>query len=90
MTPREGVYSNHQSTVITGGWPNRHITFIVVKKSLIYSLSCSIYGICEGRGLVENVIWRGGWLKTSEYHYMGGGGLKLLKKRHMIFERFLN
>jgi len=38
--------------------------------------------------LVENVIWgRGGWLKTSEYHHMGVGDLKLLKNRHMIFER---
>jgi len=26
-------------------------------KSIIYSLFCSIYGIYEGRGLVENVIW---------------------------------
>jgi len=40
-------------------WPNRHITFIVAKKSLIYSLFCSIYGICGERG----------WLKTS----YGGG-----------------
>jgi len=27
-------------------WPNRHITFVVVKKSLISSLFCSIYDIC--------------------------------------------
>jgi len=47
-----------------GIWPNRHVTFIVAKKSLIYSLSCSIYGICGGEG----------WLKTSEYRHMGGGG----------------
>jgi len=39
-----------------GGWPNRHITFIVAKKSLIYSLFCSIYGILGEKGLVENVI----------------------------------
>jgi len=31
----------------------------------------------------------GGWLKTSEYRHMGGGGLKLLKNRGMIFESFL-
>jgi len=31
----------------------------------------------------------GGWQKTSEYHVMGKGGLKLLKNRHMIFERSL-
>jgi len=29
----------------------------------------------------------GGWLKTSEYHHMWGGGLKLHKKCHVIFER---
>jgi len=39
-----------------GGWANRHITFMVIKKALIYSLFCSIYGIYEGRVLVENVI----------------------------------
>jgi len=39
-----------------GGWPNRHITFIMAKKRLIYSLFCSIYSICGGRMLVENVI----------------------------------
>jgi len=33
--------------------------------------------IC-GEGLVENVIWGKGWLKTSEYHHTRGGGLKLL------------
>jgi len=42
------------------GWPNHHIiTFILAKKSFIYSLFCSIYGICGERG----------WLKTS----YGGG-----------------
>jgi len=30
-----------------------------------------------------------GWLKMSEYSHMGEAGLKLLKNRHMIFERFL-
>jgi len=35
MTLREGVCSNRQSTVILGGggWPNRHITFVVAKKA---------------------------------------------------------
>jgi len=35
MTLREGVCSNRQSIVIweEGIWPNRHITFTVVKKS---------------------------------------------------------
>jgi len=32
---------------------------------------------------------REGWLKTSGYRHMKGGGLKLLKNRHMIFELFL-
>jgi len=34
-------------------------------------------------GLQKNAIWcdmwKGGWLKTSEYRCMGGGALKLLK-----------
>jgi len=29
----------------------------VAEKGLIHSSSCSIFGICGGRGLVENVIW---------------------------------
>jgi len=60
-------------------WANRHITFIVAKKSLIYNLFFSIYGICGeggwlitpwgvGRGLAENV-------RIPSY---GRGGLKLL------------
>jgi len=60
-----------------GVWPNCHITFLVVKKSLIYSILCSIYGTCGRRGL----------LKTS---YGGGGaGWKRQEYCHMIFERFL-
>jgi len=52
----------------------------------MYSFSCSIYGICGG--LVENVIWRRkGWLKTSEYRYMGEGSKIAQKICHMIFER---
>jgi len=31
----------------------------------------------------------GGWLKRQITVIYGGGGLKLLKKRYMIFERFL-
>jgi len=37
--------------------------------------------------MVENIIWGKGWLKTSEYRYIGGRGSKIaLKNRHMIFE----
>jgi len=59
MTLREGVCLNRQSTIIWGrrGRLNRHAIFIVAKKSLIYSLFCSIFGICVGRVLVENVVW---------------------------------
>jgi len=41
-----------------------------------------------GSGLVENVIWGEGvgW-KVRIPSKRGGGCLKLLKKRHMIFER---
>jgi len=41
------------------------------------------------RGLVENVIWGGDWLKTSEYRHMGEGSKIAQKNRHMIFERSL-
>jgi len=34
------------------------INFYSGWKSLIPSSSCSIYGICEGRRLVKNAIWR--------------------------------
>jgi len=40
--------------------------------------------------LVENVKWGEGLDENSEYRHMGGGGLKLLKKRHMIFKRSLS
>jgi len=53
-----------------GVWSNRHITFIVAEKSLF---SCSSYGICGGRELVEIVIWGRGWLKTTEYRLMERG-----------------
>jgi len=70
-----------------GGWPNRHITFLVAEKSLIHS--SSLYLRC---------MW-GGWLKTPWYGKEGvgwkrqntviwRGAQKLLKKRHMIFKRF--
>jgi len=36
----------------------------------MYSLFCSIYSICGGKGLVE-VTWGRGWLKTLEYRHMG-------------------
>jgi len=40
--------------------------------------------------MLYDASYRGrGWLKTSEYRHMGGRVLKLLKNRHMIFERSL-
>jgi len=71
MTLREGF----AQTVIWGEgvWPNYHITFIVAKTSLIYSLFCSTYGICGGRGWFKTSNGEGGgWLKTSEYRHVGG------------------
>jgi len=62
----------------------------VAKKTLIYSLSYSIYGVC-GEGLVENVIWgrgeRGGWLKTSEYRHIWVRESKIAQKTVI---RYLN
>jgi len=52
-------------------------------------LSCSIYGICEGRGWLKTSYGGWGWLKTSEYSHIRRRGLKLLKNRRMIFERSL-
>jgi len=78
MTLRErGCLNRHMGG--GGGWPYRHKTFIVAKKSLIYSLFCYLRYFGERR-LVENVIWGRGWLKTSKYRHIGGGNLKLLKK----------
>jgi len=59
-------------------------------KNLIYSSSCSIYGIC-GEGLVKNVIWeRKGLTENIRIPSYGGRKLKLPKKNHhMIFERSL-
>jgi len=37
----------------------------VAKKSLMYSLFCSIYSICGGWELVEVYVGGGSWLKTS-------------------------
>jgi len=59
MTLREEVCSNRQSEyrhMGEGGWPNRHITFLVVKKiNLQFILLYLRY--MWGKGLVENVIW---------------------------------
>jgi len=33
-----------------------------------------------GWGLVENVIWGRGWLKTSEYWHIEGEGYKIAQK----------
>jgi len=58
-------------------WPNCHITFIVVKTSLIYSLFTLLRYIWGGgrRGLgwLKTSFGGGGWLKTSEYRHMGRG-----------------
>jgi len=68
----------HHMTPRGGGLAKSSYNFIVAKKlNLIYSLSCFINGI--RRGLAENV-------RVRSY---GGGGLKLLKNRYMIFERSL-
>jgi len=61
----------------------------VAEKSLIHSSSCSIFVICGGEISRKRHMGRGGWPKTLEYHHMCGGGLKLLKKLYMIFERSL-
>jgi len=56
MTLREGSRGFAQTVRVPSyreeGWPNCHITFIVAKKSLIYSLFSFIFGICGGRMLV--------------------------------------
>jgi len=57
-----------------GIWPNRHITFTVDKKNLNLQFILHYLRYMWGRGLVENVIWRGeSWLKMLEYRHMGGG-----------------
>jgi len=62
-------------------WPNRHITFIVAKKSLIY-IFYSIYGICGGKVLVEKSNGAEGLAENVKIPPYGlwGRGLKLLKK----------
>jgi len=35
-----------------------------------------------GRRLIENVIWREGWLKTSEYRHIREVGVK---NRHSVY-----
>jgi len=79
---REGVCSNLQEYRHIGEvvWSNRHITFIVAKKSLIYTLFCSIYDICGGKKLVENVIWERGLAENVRIPLYGGRDQKLLKK----------
>jgi len=42
-------------------------------KSLIHSSSYSIFGICGGRGLVENVEWGEGLTENVKYRHMGEG-----------------
>jgi len=43
-----------------------------------------------GEELVENVKWGRGLAENVRIPSYGGRGLKLLKNRHMIFERSLN
>jgi len=89
MTFREGVCSNRQSTVIWGEgvWPNRHVTFIVAKKlNLQFIFSQFTVYVGEGGWLKASYGGRG-LAEKSEYRHKGGGSLKLLKNRHMIFER---
>jgi len=75
-----------------GGWPNRHITFIVAKKLDLQFIL-----------LYLRYMWGGGgdWLKTSygglaenvRIPSYGGRGLKLLKNPSydiLIFERSLD
>jgi len=68
-----------------GFWPNRHITFIVVKKSLIYRLSFSIYGICGGRGLDWKRYMRGGVGWKVRILSNGGRGLNISQKTTAIW-----
>jgi len=71
-----------------GGLNKRQITFIVAKKlNLPFILLYLRY--MRGRGLVENVIWGEGLGENVRKSSCRGRGLKLLKNRHMIFERFL-
>jgi len=66
----EGSCSNRQSAIMWERWlAKSSYNFYSGWKSLIHCSSCSkIY-----------CIWGRGWLKTSEYHHMGEGSLKLLK-----------
>jgi len=42
-----------------GGWPNRHITFIVAEKAQ-FTVPLALFTVYMGeRKLVENVIWGG-------------------------------
>jgi len=85
MILREEVCSNRQSTIIwkRGVWPNHHVTFIVATK-LILKLFCSIYNICGGRGLVENVIWVGCFAENVRISSYGRRGSKTSQKPSYI------
>jgi len=48
--------------------------------SLIYSLLCSIYGICGGRGLIENIIWGKGLAENVKIPSYKERGSKIAQK----------
>jgi len=52
MTPKERVCSICQSTVVwgEGGWPNRHITFIVAKKAY-FTVYFALFMVYVGGGV---------------------------------------
>jgi len=60
MTLRgEGGFAQTVRVPSYGGWPNRHITFIVAEKVVLALFT--VYGGGGGgeKGLVDNVIWGG-------------------------------
>jgi len=64
-----------------GGLAKSSYNFYRGQKRLIYSLFCSIYGLCGGKGLVENVIWGEGLAESFRIlSYRGGGDLELFEK----------
>jgi len=75
------MFSNHNFCRLFVGGVGQIITFGVAKKSLIYSLFGSIYGICGGRWLVKT-SYEGekGLNEKVRIPSYGGGGIKLLKK----------
>jgi len=85
MTLRKGICSNLPFAVIMergrGVWPNRHILLLWLKKLKI-TVPLALFTVHVGGGVwLETSYWGRGWLKTSEY--------RMLKNRHMIFERSL-